>query len=164
MTEKLMNSLLARRSRERELPATPGAFWGDCMKVVHFNWEELNSSSQSYLFPGLCRSGEGPRAQSLPRGKSEASRKEGKKPTKVFSVQRLVKTWSIQFSDNSAGHESDLGSGHFLNQAFKMTTALTTTVNASLCETLSQKAQLSCIQIPDLQTLLEKKKKNCFLP
>ena len=91
-------------------------------------------------------------------------RKEGKKPTKVFSVQRLVKTWSIQFSDNSAGHESDLGSGHFLNQAFKMTTALTTTVNASLCETLSQKAQLSCIQIPDLQTLLEKKKKNCFLP
>lgn len=32
----------------------------------------MHSSSQSYLFPGLCRSGEGPR--SLPRGKSEVSR------------------------------------------------------------------------------------------
>lgn len=96
---------------------------------------------------------------------AKKKRKEGEKPTKVFSVQRSVKIWSIQFSDNSAGHESDLGSGHFLNQAFKMTTALTTTVNASLCETLSQKAQLSCIQIPDLQKLLEKKKKKkCFLP
>lgn len=93
--------------------------------------------------------------------KEKKKRKEGRKPTKVFSVQRLVKNWNIQFSDNSAGLESDLGSGHFLNQAFKMTTALTTTLNASLCETLSQKAQLSHIHIPDLQKLLEKNK--CFL-
>lgn len=95
MTGKLMNSLLARRSRERELPATPGAFWGDCTKVVHVNWEELNSSSQSYLFPGLCRSGEGPRAQSLPRGKSEASRKEGKKPSETGAYYCVRWGWTL---------------------------------------------------------------------
>ena len=89
-------------------------------------------------------------------------RKEGRKPTKVFSVQRLVKNRSIQFTDNSSSQESDLGSEHFLNQAFKMTTVLIATLIASLCETLSQKTQLIHIQIPDLQKLLEKNK--CLLP
>ena len=80
----------------------------------------------------------------------------------MFSVQRLVKNRSIQFIDNSASHESDLGSGHFLNQAFKMTAVLIAALTASLCETLSQKTQLIHIQIPDLQKLLEKNK--CLLP
>lgn len=53
--------------------------------------------------------------------KEKKKRKEGRKPTKVFSIQRLVKNWSVQFSDNSAGRKSDIGSGHFLSQAFKMT-------------------------------------------
>lgn len=65
-------SLLARRPEARGLLATPGAFWDECLKLGHSHQEELNSSRQSYLFPGLlCCSVEGPGIHSCPEGRGE---------------------------------------------------------------------------------------------
>lgn len=69
-------SLPARRPEERELLATPGAFWGERIKLVHFHPGIAHSSCQSYLFPGLRGSVEGPRIHSPPRGKRGVSRSE----------------------------------------------------------------------------------------